>query len=159
MHAHSPWAQASWIYTAPQHKESAAWLAKTATVSHTSLSLGGVTTSNVSISSYPYVAPPSNTASSSLSGDHPRNSTISPSRRHSFLRMPLSPNPPPLAPTPPPAEAIPTSILTALDAGSRHVAQKQYNIAFLSLQARHCAAQVLATKFPGWYSAASSQRI
>ncbi|KAK0620069.1 acyl transferase/acyl hydrolase/lysophospholipase [Immersiella caudata] len=84
-------------------------LSETATISH--LSLGGVTTSNVSISSFPYV-PPLPTAAGRGDGTPSILSGTT------------------LAGTPSPTDPIPAAVTTALQNGSHHLALKQYNVAF-----------------------------
>ncbi|KAK4448340.1 acyl transferase/acyl hydrolase/lysophospholipase [Podospora aff. communis PSN243] len=81
----------------------------TATVSH--LSLGGVTTSNVSISSFPYIPP------------LPTTTTIHGQGTLSILSGTT------LGGTPP-ADPIPAAATAALKNGSHHLALKQYNVAF-----------------------------
>ena len=115
------------LYRTPT-QGSAAQFADTATVSH--LSLGGITTSNVSLSSYPHIAPPTSASDSRFSGTtygavpSPLSSTTPVT--HASLPSSLTSSPSEI----PPADSIPPAIATALDAGSRHLAQKQYNLAF-----------------------------
>ena len=113
-------------------------ISETATVSH--LSLGGVTTSNLSISSYPYIPPLPIAATNSGPG------TPSMLSGTTYAATPSSPSAPgtpgsqaslpssltsTVPPTPAvPANPLPTAVTTALTSGSHHLALKQYNVAF-----------------------------
>lgn len=97
---------------------------ETATVSH--LSLGGTTTSNVSISSFPYVPPPipttpnsQGTPSSILSGTTDAATPASSSATPSSLSTASAE-----------LNALPPAVSTVLTNGSHHLALKQYNVAF-----------------------------
>ncbi|KAK0643728.1 acyl transferase/acyl hydrolase/lysophospholipase [Cercophora newfieldiana] len=106
-------------------------LLETATISH--LSLGGVTTSNVSISSFPYIPPLPMTPSqgqgtpSILSGT---TYAATPSSSSPGTPLTKASTPSSLSSMNSPSNSLPSAVSTALASGSHHLALKQYNVAF-----------------------------